>query len=134
MNELSNSTIIKALRACADDDCDRCPQEVSNCNHGLNKLMAEAARRLEIIGDDCSEDRLKELLQADRENRVKILAPANDNTCGKCKHYNPTQGTYGTCAKRKYIRNRYKQEDITRPFVPTRSQKACKDWFEPKGD
>lgn len=132
LSKLSNSTIVKALYACSADDCDRCPHEVSNdC---LSELLYTAARRLEVIGDDCSEERLKELLQAERENRVKILAPANDNTCGKCKHFMPTQGAYGTCAKLKYSRNHYKQEDKTRLFTPARSHKACKDGFEQRGE
>ena len=77
-------------------------------------------------------DHIKELVQAEREGRLRILKPANENTCGMCKHYTPVEGAYGRCAKREFQKNRWGQN--IREFVPGRSRRACVADFERKDD
>lgn len=50
-------------------------------------------------------DHLRELVQADREGRVKILAPAMLATCGSCTAFQRIPGTAsGICEKREQFK------------------------------
>ena len=59
----------------------------------------------DILRDDYDLSRLRELVQADREGRVKILAPAMLATCGSCTSFHRTPGTAsGICEKREQFK------------------------------
>lgn len=59
----------------------------------------------DILRDDYDLDRLRELVKADREGRVKILAPAMLATCGSCTSFRRTPGTAsGICEKREQFK------------------------------
>ena len=89
---------------------------------------AETARELtewQKLGDF---DHIKELVQAEKEGRLRILKPATENTCGMCQHYTPVQGAYGKCAVREFQKDRWGRTTDVK-FVPGRSRRACVDHF-----
>lgn len=88
-------------------------------------LEIEALRALEksilikdILGNDYDLDRLRELVQADREGRAHILPSPRENTCGKCGNFTRTPGCgYGECTLRPGLR-------------PYQSRAKCKRYTE----
>ena len=63
-------------------------------------------------------NRLRELVQADREGRIHIIPIPRRNTCGKCGNFVRVSGhTYGECK----LRPRYK---------PYQSRVCCSKYFE----
>lgn len=73
-------------------------------------------------------DRLRELVEADRAGRVKILSSTTGMTCGACDHFKRIPGTCrGRCSERPYCRNKYGHTDERRgEFTPSQSRIACK--------
>ena len=72
--------------------------------------------------------RVRELVEADREGRIKIYPKAENNTCGACRHFHRIAGRRcGTCDVQSQYRDRYGREDDRRgTFTPSQSRKACK--------
>lgn len=71
----------------------------------------EAADRLaaieEILGPDYDLDRLRALMEADRDGLVRIARrpPLESECCGNCAHFQRITGTgRGDCAVREYIK------------------------------
>ena len=72
----------------------------------------------DILGDTYDLDRLRELVQADREGRAHILPSPRENTCGKCGNFTRTPGCgYGECTLRPGLR-------------PYQSRAKCKRYTE----
>lgn len=86
----------------------------------------------DILGDDYDLDRLRELMEADRDGRVRIAGrpPLEDECCGNCGHFRRIAGTRrGDCSVHGYIKNRLGQEDRSRGrFTPFQSRKACRQF------
>lgn len=80
-------------------------------------------------------DRLRELVEADREGRVKIHPKAENNTCGACGHFHRIAGLRcGTCDVQSKYKDRYGREEERRgTFTPSQSRKACKKYIQ-KGE
>lgn len=97
--------------------------------YGLEEAVTEL-NRWKQLGDY---EHIKELVQAEKEGRLRILKPANENTCGMCKHYIPEKGAYGRCAVREFQMNRWGQ-NTGHKFVPGRSRHACRKDFVRKED
>ena len=58
-----------------------------------------------ILGDDYDIDRLRELVQADKEGRIRILSAGKGKSCGTCANFQPVPGhKCGDCKARKYFR------------------------------
>lgn len=58
-----------------------------------------------ILGDDYDIDRLRELVQADKEGRIRILSAGKGQSCGTCANFQPVPGhKCGDCKARKYFR------------------------------
>ena len=69
----------------------------------LRKAVIETGK--EQNGELLTLDRLRELVKADREGRVKILAPAMLATCGSCTAFQRIPGTAsGICEKREQFK------------------------------
>ena len=81
------------------------------------------------------DDRLRELVEADRAGRVKILSSTTGMTCGACDHFKRIPGTCrGRCSERPYCRNKYGHTDERRgEFTPSQSRIACKMFDRRKG-
>lgn len=100
------------------------------------KARALKASAIEaIIGDDYDLDRLRELVEADRAGRVKILSSTTGMTCGACEHFKRIPGTCrGRCSERPYCRNKYGHTDERLgEFMPAQSRIACKMFDRRKG-
>lgn len=78
-------------------------------------MAKDALREADKIGDL---DRLRELVQTDREGRAHILPSPRENTCGKCGNFTRTPGCgYGECTLRPGLR-------------PYQSRAKCKRYTE----
>lgn len=95
-----------------------------------------AAKRLaayeDILGPDYDLDRLRVLMEADRDGLVRIAKrpPLESECCGNCDHFQRIAGTArGDCAVREYIKDHWRQEDRKRgKFTPSQSRKACRQF------
>ena len=71
------------------------------------QMWEEKKEPFAVIEVEAEEDfnRLQELVKADREGRVKILAPAMLATCGSCTSFRRTPGTAsGICEEREQFK------------------------------
>ena len=95
----------------------------------------EALLTMTARGMGTTPDRLRELVEADRAGRVKILSSTTGMTCGACDHFKRIPGTCrGRCSERPYCRNKYGHTDERRgEFTPAQSRIACKMFDRRKG-
>ncbi len=78
-------------------------------------MAKDALREADKLG---GLDRLRELVQADQENCVRILPLPRENTCGKCKNFVRESGcAYGECKLRPGLR-------------PYQSRVKCRKYIE----
>lgn len=86
--------------------------------NGMNRFMGEVTR-------------LRELVEADREGRIKILPKPGANTCGSCGHFHRIAGTScGTCDEQAYYKSRRGEINPGRgTFAPSQSRKACRKYI-----
>lgn len=74
--------------------------------------------------------RLRELAQADREGRVRIIAGPRprEAVCGNCGNFIRNPGTRtGVCRVQSFYRDRHGKEEPRRGiFSPSQSRKACR--------
>lgn len=86
----------------------------------------------DILGPDYDLDRLRALMEADRDGLVRIAKrpPLENECCGNCGHFQRITGTArGDCAVREYTKNHWGQEDRKRgKFTPSQSRKACRQF------
>ena len=102
------------------DNCE--VQELIDRVARLSRELREATKRLanikDILGDNYDLDRLRELVQADREGRIHIIPIPRRNTCGKCGNFVRVSGrTYGECKLRPH-------------YKPYQSRVCCSKYFE----
>ena len=92
------------------------------------KELAERLAAIEdILGDDYDLDRLRELVEAEQEGRVRFVPKVSGAVCGTCKHFERFSGRkMGTCGVKKYASDRHRREDKSRAFVTSQANKACK--------
>lgn len=100
--------------------------------------LAKCAPYWDVLFDEnekpkVTPDRLRELVEADREGRCKIHPRPENNTCGSCGHFQRISGRRcGICDVFSKYRDRYGRVDDRRgTFTPSQSKKACKR-YEPK--
>lgn len=80
-----------------------------------------------ILGDTYDLDHLRELVEADRDGRVRIVLKPTGGVCGTCKHFERFSGRkIGTCGVKKFASDRWGREDRAKEFVAAQSRKACK--------
>lgn len=92
------------LKKCFDCDLEKAGENLEHCGmceEGWQRALGKLYDLEKILGKDISMDHLREMVKADREGRVKILAPAMLATCGSCTSFRRTPGTAsGICEKR----------------------------------
>lgn len=113
-------------------DCTEC--EFAKGNGVISGYIARDVLAT-LFGLDYDLDRLRELVEADREGRVKIHPKAENNTCGACGHFHRIAGLRcGTCDVQSKYKDRYGREEERRgTFTPSQSRKACKKYIQ-KGE
>ena len=83
------------------------------------KLAAQAART--------EPGRLRELAEADKDGRIRIIPESQNETCGHCYNFEREHGTkHGTCAKRPHPRDRYGKIDHSKQFTVSQSTQSCR--------
>ena len=71
--------------------------------------------------------RLRELAEADKDGRVRIIPESQNETCGHCYNFERESGTrHGLCAKRPHPRNRYGEIDRSKKFIVYQNTQSCK--------
>ena len=79
----------------------------------------------DILGDDYDLDRLRELVEADRDGRCKIFPVCKGKNCGTCGHFRRIPETRrGTCAVRPFSTDRWGGKKRL-GFEPVQSHIAC---------
>ena len=91
------------LKKCFDCDSEKAGGNLEHCGmceEGWQRALGKLYELEKILGKDISMDHLREMVKADREGRVKILAPAMLATCCSCTSFRRTPGTAsGICEK-----------------------------------
>ena len=111
-------------RLAAYEDIGLEPEEIERIVDAYGRghtLRSESAERLEIIRT-IKTDRLRELVQAEQDGRLKIVnKPPKGECCGNCVDFLRETGTArGTC------RTQYKKRNIHRELrCVSQSTKAC---------
>lgn len=108
-----------------EDSCNECP---------IAKAFDRLAAIENILGDSYNIDRLRELVEADKDGRIKILPEACNYTCGSCANFRRTPGKRsGICSVRSLNRNR-RGTELTNAgtFTPSQSRRACKQYAPAK--
>lgn len=117
-----------------------------DCTEGILALLHEAAVQAaemrghlkileDILGDEYDTDHLHEIMDADREGRLRIARKSAGRTCGTCGHFQRIPGTCrGRCEVRSVPRNMYGVEEPERgAFTPSQSRIGCRQ-YEQKGE
>ena len=94
-------------RLAAYEDTGLEPCDYSAIGHALELAgqaksdLIDVIRIIGVIGLD----RLRELAQADKEGRIRILSAGKGKSCGTCANFQPVPGhKCGDCKARKYFR------------------------------
>lgn len=84
--------------------------------------MAEIAEAVKKVGAE----RVAELVEADKQGRVKIYPKSKNSTCGSCGHFHRIAGTRrGTCDVKPFATTR-RGASWGYEFMASQSRKACK--------
>lgn len=97
----------------------------------FRKMVRDLYGRLkayEDIAELCGGlDRLRELAEADKDGRIRIIPESQNETCGHCYNFEREPGTkHGTCAKRPHPRDRYGKIDCSKQFIVSQSTQSCR--------
>lgn len=110
-----------------------CNIECDYCFGGCEKsqgIVDRLATIEDILGDGYDLDRLRELAQADREGRVRIITgpKRGEAVCGNCRNFIRNPGTRtGVCKVQSFYRDKHGKEEPRRGmFSPSQSRKACR--------
>lgn len=96
--------------------------------NNLPQIIDRLAEIEDILGDAYDLDRLRELVEASKEGRVKIIPKYVGKSCGTCGHFHRVAGTrHGTCDVKPYAKSRY-GTPYPGPFEPSQSRIACKQY------
>lgn len=94
-------------RLAAYEDTGLEPCDYSAIGHALEqagRAKSDLTDVIRIIGGT-GLDRLRELAQADKEGRIRILSAGKGKSCGTCANFQPVPGhKCGDCKARKYFR------------------------------
>lgn len=95
----------------------------------LHKLGENAGHLWDFAqaAENMTVGRLKELAEADKDGRVRIMPESQNETCGNCDNFKRESGTrHGLCAKRPHPRDRYGKIDRSRKFIVDQNTQSCK--------
>ena len=115
--------------------CDQSPKDIGegmcygcedpNCH--IQIMLVLATQAAELRG------RLK--MYEDKEEDTHRRNSASGRTCADCKNFvKDLDAATGICKKRQFCRNRWGLENPNRPFRPSQSRMACKEFFEKKAE
>lgn len=114
----SDGYYMKCIEGCRLFSCEECEQ----FGEGVDRL----GQIEDILGDTYDLDRLRELVEADKQGRVKIYPKSENSTCGACGHFHRIAGTRrGTCDLKPFATTR-RGASWGYEFIASQSKKACK--------
>ena len=104
-------------------DTELCPA----CQRAENRLSRYMIR----LPEGMSRERFDEIILAETEGRLKIIARPIETTCGSCKHFHPWPGmSSGNCDCR--VKHDRRGNPTTEVLCVTQSRKSCRDDYEPR--
>ena len=96
----------------------------------VEKVYNRLKKIEDTLGEEYDLGRLRELAQADREGRVRIIAgpKPREAVCGNCRNFIRNTGTRtGVCRVQSFYRDQHGKEEPRRGiFSPSQSRKACR--------
>lgn len=120
-----------AMAACCGKACEYnyvCEVGGSGECKGMYNIIDKLADLEDIISNDYDVYRLKQLIEADREGRIKIIPESVGKTCGTCENFIRIEGTQrGNCRVKPLVFRKYGMH-WGYPFEPAQSRKACKNY------
>ena len=94
--------------------------------YGYSHIWRRLKQIEDILGDTYDLDRLRELMEVDKNGRVKIYPRSENSTCGACGHFHRIAGTRrGTCDVKPFATTR-RGASWGYEFIASQSHKACK--------
>lgn len=121
-----------AMAACCEKECEYnfvCEVGGFGECRGMDDIIDRLADIEDILGDTYDLDRLRELVKADRDGRIKIIPEYVGKACGSCGHFQRIAGTRrGKCEVKRYATSRRGTPWPDFPFEPSQSRTACKQW------
>lgn len=107
-------------------------ESLVKCLDVTDKSWRSIADELNAYKELGTIEHIRELVEAENENRLKIKPVKKYVTCGSCKSFIRTEGKpYGICKKREYVIGDGPDKKV-RNFVPYQSRKACAKEYEPR--
>lgn len=106
---------------------ERCDKDICDCEcENFSNIVDRLGQIEDIFGDTYNLARLRELVEADKEGRVKIYPKSENSTCGACGHFHRIAGTRrGTCDVKPFATTR-RGASWGYEFMASQSRKACK--------
>ncbi len=124
-----NATMYSLLRRLSDyEDTGLTPEEIKDIVYRFEKFRVVHAMLFDPTGKPiCTPARMKELAEADKGGRIRILPKSEDTTCGSCGHFKRIERTRrGTCDIRPFITNKWGHAQPERgTYEPSQSRKCC---------
>ena len=107
-------------RLAAYEDTGLTPAEVHSMYSEWNAMMS-------VLNSIGGYDRLRELAEADKAGRIRIIPESQNGACGCCWYFEREPGTkHGTCAKRPHPRDRYGKVERSKKFIVSQSTQSCR--------
>lgn len=112
--------------SCFEEPCNGGGCRIKDCP--FETAVCERLAAFEDIAELCGgADRLRELAEADKAGRIRIIPESQNETCGHCWYFEREPGTkHGTCAKRPHPRDRYGKIDRSKQFIVSQSTQSCR--------
>lgn len=106
-------------------DTELCPA----CQRAKTRLSRYMVR----LPEGMSRERFDEIILAETEGRLKIIARPIETTCGSCKHFQHYPGMASGKCDCRTKRNR-RGEPTGEVLYVTQSHKACRDDYEQRAE
>ena len=114
---------------------ERLRQELAAATTTLLQFRGVAPGEAPVTLFGLSLERVQELADADRAGLVHLRSAGAGHRCGECGHWRRIQDTRrGTCAVRRWERDRRGTTDPGNSFTPSQSHSACRDYIPREDD
>ena len=127
--DLMQRYLIAVERLAAYEDTGLEPEEI--------RAALEGATREFMVYDELGQiGHLRELVQAEKDGRLRVLPKSEDKTCGSCGHFKRTPGKRsGVCEVRTHYTDCRGHIDTHRgTFTPSQSRKCCRKYIPKEGE
>ena len=108
-------------------ECEMCKNDAGMRDVQERQFTEDAMINLAAQALGVEPSRLRDLAEADKDGRVRIIPESQNETCGNCYNFKRESGTrHGLCEKRPHTRNRYGKIDRSKKFIVYQTTQSCK--------